>query len=402
MRILVVCQYYYPEPFRVSDICEELVKRGHEVDVVTGIPNYPMGVIYDGYRNGEHRDEEINGVHVHRCFTIGRRSGALWRFLNYYSFAFSSSRYVAKIKKDYDVVFVNQLSPVMMACAGVKYKKKHNKKLVLYCLDLWPESLVAGGIKKGSLIYNVFHKISRKLYKAADRILITSRQFEKYFYDEFEIGSNVTKYLPQYAEELFADVNVGRTADKKQFDFVFAGNIGAAQKVDVIIRAAAEMEKASTFSVNWHIVGDGAELDNCKKLVEELGVTSIVFHGRQPVERMPEYYGMADAMLVTLSDDEIISYTLPGKVQSYMAAGRPVIASANGETPLVIKEADCGYCCAAENFEALASVAEEFCELSYERKEELGKNARDYYNEHFSKKVFIGDLEKELLITQDS
>ena len=129
MKILVICQYYSPEPFRITDICEELVKRGHEVTIVTGIPNYPMGRIYDGYRHGERRDEVINGVKVHRCFTIGRRSGAVWRLLNYYSYMLSSTHYVSKIKDSFDVVFVNQLSPVMMANAAIKYKKKHHAAL---------------------------------------------------------------------------------------------------------------------------------------------------------------------------------------------------------------------------------------------------------------------------------
>ena len=128
MKILVVCQYYYPEPFRHPDICEELVKRGHEVTVVTGLPNYPMGEIYKGYQNGEKRDEVLNGVKVHRCYTIGRKQGALYRFLNYYSYALSSTRYIKKIKEEYDVVFVNQLSPVMMANANVTLFLKNSIK----------------------------------------------------------------------------------------------------------------------------------------------------------------------------------------------------------------------------------------------------------------------------------
>lgn len=132
MKILVVSQYYYPEPFRVSDICEELVRQGHTVTVLTGLPNYPVGKIYPDYRHGEKRDEIINGVHVYRCFTIGRRSGALWRFANYYSFALSSSWRISKVKSEYDVVFVYQLSPVMMASAAAKYKKKYGKNL--YCI----------------------------------------------------------------------------------------------------------------------------------------------------------------------------------------------------------------------------------------------------------------------------
>ena len=148
MKILVICQYYLPEPFRISDLCEEFVKLGHEVSVVTGTPNYPEGRIYCGYRHGKRRNEVMNGVHVHRCFTIGRRSGKLFRFFNYFSYSISASIYASHMKEKFDIVFVNQLSPVMMANPAIKYKNKHNVKMFLYCLDLWPESLTVGGIKK--------------------------------------------------------------------------------------------------------------------------------------------------------------------------------------------------------------------------------------------------------------
>ena len=236
MKILVICQHYYPEPIRIADFCETLVERGHEVDVVCGVPNYPMGVIYEEYRRGKKREETLNGVHIKRTFTIGRRTGAFFRLLNYYSFAFSSTRYVSKLKKQYDVVFVNQLSPVMMACAGVKYAKKHHTKLVYYCLDLWPESLMAGGIKRGSFIYRVFDKISAKLYRRADKILVTSKNFIPYFTEHFGIDANKLSYLPQYAEDCFEPQPLPQ---KDTVDLTFAGNIGDAQSVETIIRAAA-------------------------------------------------------------------------------------------------------------------------------------------------------------------
>lgn len=153
MKILVVCQYYYPEPFRIKDICEEMVRRGHEVHVVTGYPNYPEGILYEGYGKGKHIDEVINGVSVHRCFTIPRQTGTLKRMLNYYSYALSSTKYVRSKKcktvdgKPFDYVFCNQLSPVMMTHAAIAYKKKYKVPMTMYCLDLWPESLIAGGIK---------------------------------------------------------------------------------------------------------------------------------------------------------------------------------------------------------------------------------------------------------------
>ena len=360
MKILVVCQYYYPEQVRITDICEEFVKRGHEVDVITDIPNYPMGVIFDGYKHGERRDEVINGVNVHRCFTIARRSGVLFRFLNYYSYAFSSTRYASKLKKEYDAVLVNQLSPVMMACAAVKYKKKHNKRLVYYCLDLWPESLVAGGIKRGGFIYKFFNKISENLYKKADKILVTSRDFTTYLENQFGIEKDKLSYLPQYAEDLFKPAE---RVKKDTVDLTFAGNIGVMQSVETIIRAAAELKEIE--NLRFNIVGDGISLEDCKKLSDELGTDNVIFHGRKPLEEMSEYYRNADAMLVTLAKDPLISMTIPGKVQTYMAAGKPVIGAIDGETPKVIEEAGCGFCSPSVSLRASPCCSSDNCHHSF-------------------------------------
>lgn len=385
MKILVICQYYYPEPFRITDICEELVKRGHDVTVITGVPNYPMGKIYDGYRRGKKRDEVINGVRVHRCFTVGRRSGTIWRFLNYYSYMISSSLCVSHIKTDFDVVFVNQLSPVMMANAGIKYKKKRGKKLVLYCLDLWPESLVTGGISKASKIYGYFHKVSEKIYKSADIILTTSRSFSKYFKEEFKIEN--TEYLPQYAENVFKP-EMCRKAPNDTVDLMFAGNVGAAQGVDTIIRAAVLTKDIP--NLRWHIVGDGSELDNCKRLADELSAESVIFHGRRPIEEMPSFYALADAMIVSLKGGSVLGETLPGKVQSYLAAGKPIIAVADGETRRVIEEAECGYCSAPENPEQLAENVRRLIKCGDISAKAC--NAVNYYNNNFTKEIFMQHL----------
>lgn len=394
MKILVICQYYAPEPFRITDICEELVKRGHEVTVVTGVPNYPMGRIYDGYRHGEKRDEVINGVKVHRCFTIGRRTGTVWRFLNYYSYMFSSTHYVSKLKDDFDAVFVNQLSPVMMANAGIEYKKKHHTKMVLYCLDLWPESLVAGGVKRGSAIYKFFHRASEKIYKAADSILITSKSFAEYFEKEF--GITDTQYLPQYAEALFTP-EMCKKEPNDTIDLMFAGNVGAAQSVDTIIKAAALTQDIP--NLRWHIVGDGSELENCKKQANDLHVQSVIFHGRKPIEEMPTYYAMADAMLVTMQEDPVLSMTLPGKVQTYMAAGKPIIGAIGGETAKVIGEAYCGLCGKPEDAEALAQNIRKFIQMD---RELLGVNSVDYYNAHYEKMLFIDKLERKIATKKEN
>ena len=390
MKILVVCQYYPPEPVRIGDICKWLQDRGHEVSVITGIPNYPMGYVYQDYRGGKKRDEVIDGVKVHRTFTVGRRKGVFFRLLNYFSFAISSSIYASRMKEEFDVVFVNQLSPVMMACAGIKYKKKHGKKLLLYSLDLWPESLCVGGIRKGSFVYRVFHKISKRIYQNVDRLLVSSKSFSDYFEKEFGIKGSV--YWPQYAESLFTP----RTCAKKSgdsVDLMFAGNLGTAQSVDTIIKAAKETE--DILNLRWHIVGDGSELENLMQMTERLELHSVVFHGRQPLEEMPRFYAMADAMLVTLQKEPIISLTLPGKVQTYMAAGKPLIGAIDGETPLVIRDSRCGKCCDAEDYVSLARLVREM--IAEDRFSEYGQNAVEYYESRFSKEKNLFVLESELL-----
>lgn len=395
MKILVVCQYYHPEPFRIKDICEEMVRRGHEVHVVTGYPNYPEGNIYPGYGKGKRIDEVVDGVRIHRCYTTPRKTGAIYRFLNYFSYAFSAAKYVksrecvAMDGKDFDVVFCNQLSPVMMVKAAVEYKKAKNVRVVMYCLDLWPESLCAGGIRKGSIIYRVFHKISEKMYRQMDKILITSRMFSDYLAEEFAISKEKIEYLPQYAEGIFERIEAKE--ENGVFDFTFAGNIGAIQSVDTILKAAQILKEDP---VRFHIVGGGSELERLKKLQEEKDISNVTFYGRRPLEDMPSFYEKADAMLITMKADPVLSLTLPGKVQSYMAAGKPIIGAINGETRTVIGDADCGFCGAAENAEELADNIRRF--MSDARRKEMGNQARRYYEKHFEESQFMNRLEKEL------
>lgn len=392
-RILVVCQYYKPEPFRISDICEEMVRRGHEVQVVTGYPNYPEGVLYEGYGKDKHIDEVINGVKVHRCFTIPRQTGMVKRLMNYYSYPISSSSFVrskacvASDGKPFDVVFCNQLSPVMMANAAIAYKKKYEVPVVMYCLDLWPESLIAGGITRTSPIYKFFHQVSKRVYRQMDKILITSRMFADYLSGEFGVERDRIEYLPQYAEGIFEQIPM-RNEDGV-FNFMFAGNIGAVQSVETVIRAA---EKLKDEPVKFHIVGGGTDLERIQELSK--GLENVIFYGRRPLEEMPSFYAKADAMLVTLAADPVLSLTLPGKVQSYMAVGKPIIGAIDGETKEVIEAAQCGFCGKAENADELSKNILRF--INQNNMGELGNNARTFYENNFDKRLFFDNLEREL------
>lgn len=391
MRILVVCQHYYPEPFRLPDICETLVQHGHTVTVVTGTPNYPEGEIYKGYEKGAKADEILNGVRVHRCPLIPRKTGALMRVLNYYSFVFSSQWYLHRCREEFDVVFVNQLSPVMMAQAGLRWAKRHGKKCVLYCLDQWPESLLAGGIRKGSAVYRLFLKISRNIYRRADKILVTSRGFVSYFENVLNIKDKNIGYLPQYAESLFDELPPA-DEDKKCVDFMFAGNVGALQSVETIVEAAQLLKNRQ--DIHIHIVGGGIALEGCRQKAE--GLDNITFHGRHELSEMPRFYAMADAMLITMKDDPVLSATLPGKVQTYMAAGKPVVGAIGGETAKIVNEdAVCGMCCQPEDSAALAKILQQLADDS-EMRTRFSENARRYYRQYFRKEQFFAVLEETL------
>jgi glycosyltransferase involved in cell wall biosynthesis len=392
MKILVVCQHYWPEPYPLPDICEELVRRGNEVHVITDVPNYPMGEIYPGYEHHLNRLEEHNGVRITRTFTIARRHNAVFRVLNYYSFALSSSICARYLKEEYDVVFANQSSPVMMSSAAFVYAKKHHKKTVMYCMDLWPACLAAGGIKEDSFIYNHYGKVSAKIYNKPDLILITSKMFHDYLIQKHRVDENKIVYFPQYASQQFENMRKQTVCKKDTVDLMFAGNIGAAQNLDTVIEAAEILREEK--ELRWHIIGDGSELEALKKLTGEKKLTNVIFYGRKDSAEMPKYYAMADAMLVTLTADPYISMTLPGKVQSYMAAGKPIIAAGNGEIPRVLSEANCGICSQAGNAQELAKAVHKF--LKCTNKQQLSDNAKSYYDKHFSRNRFMNELEKTL------
>ena len=389
MKVLVVCQHYWPEPYPLQDACDELVRRGHQVLVVTGVPNYPLGYIYPEYRKGRNREQTENGVRIHRCFTIGRRNNVIFRFLNYFSFAISSALYLWRLKEEFDVVFTNQTSPVTMSGGAMVYGRRHRKKVVLYCMDLWPASLAAGGVGERSLIYRAFGWISKKIYRAADRILITSESFRDYLQTQFQIGDDRIVYHPQYAN--VTDIPQ-KSRDSEHVNLVFAGNVGAAQSIDTILKAAKYLEDVK--ELRWHIVGDGSELENCKEMAVKLGLSNVIFHGRKPQSEIPEYMAMADGLLLTLTADPVISMTLPGKTQTYMASGKPIIAAANGEIPRVIADSGCGFCAPAEDAEALAAAVNEF--MAHPDRRALGENGKRYYQEHFSRGRFMDALEQEL------
>lgn len=386
MRILIVSQYYWPENYRITDIAESLCSLGHKVTVLTGLPNYPKGEIFEGYQHGENRIQEHNGVDIIRAKLFPRKSGALHRFLNYWSFQHYASKKISKLDKDYDVVFVYSGSPVMLARPGIKYAKKYNKPLIMYEMDLWPESLLAGGVTSKSLIYKHYKKVSAKIYSQFDKILVSTKEHIPYIKALPGCADLDIDYLAQYAETVFEESDYGWN-DNGVIDLMFAGNIGKAQSVDTIIRAAALLKDDPRFK--FHIVGSGSELDDIRKLAAELKTDNVIFYGQRPLEEMPGLYRIADAMLVTLEDKPYANMTIPGKVQSYMAVGKPIIGAINGSCANFIRNNSVGYVCESLNSAALASLIKD---LQTGELIEIGKRSKEAYFEKYSKSIFITKL----------
>ncbi|MRS02976.1 glycosyltransferase WbuB [bacterium] len=395
MKILVVCQYYKPEPFRISDICESLVTMGHEVVVLTGMPNYPTGKIYPGYKWCKKRLEAISGVKVIRVPLIPRGQNFVQLAMNYISFALTSCIQILFLKRDFDVVYAHQLSPVTMALPALLYKKITGKKVALYCLDIWPESIVAASITRSSILYSLSLVVSRWIYHAADSICVSSFPFIQYLKETIRLDVAYKNYLPQFAENLYLSIpsdDYALPVGKQRF--LFAGIIGEMQSVETIIRAASKLKDLK--NIEWHIVGDGSARKRCENLTRELGLTDrVFFYGQRPANEMPGFFSKASALLVTLKKNDCISYTLPGKVQSYMAAGKPVIGAIDGATKEIIQEAGCGLCCDAENHEALALLIRKFVSEPW-KVESYSSNSLKYYEEHFSKSVFMKHLVSNL------
>lgn len=394
MRLLCVSQYYWPEPFSVSEICEQLVKNGHEVTVLTGLPNYPEGQIYPDYDGSGHYHELRNGVRIQRCKIIPRGKGLIGRVGNYYSFAYSGSLSAKELREPYDAVIAFQFSPIMSVRPAISFSKKANIPLLIYSIDLWPESLLAGGITKDSIVYRHYAKVSARIYNSADRLAITSPQFEQYI--SSLVGRPVEAvYLPQFAEDIFlsSDLPIPNGYSSEKINLTFAGNVGAAQSVTTIVRTAAFVRDSN---IVFHIVGSGSELARCKLLAQELNVDNVIFHGRHELNEMPAYYAASDAMLATFSDSPTLGLTLPRKIQSYMAASKPVLGAVVGEARRVINEAACGFCCAAEDAQSFSEVCLRFAQMDDKGRRTLGKKARAYYQANYSRELFFQKFENIL------
>lgn len=393
MKILVVDQYFYPEEFQVNDICEQMVKDGHEVTVLTGLPNYPTGIIPEEYQNGKKRDEWYNGIHVLRCWEIPRSKGAVALIKNYMSFVLSSCIKQYKLPGDFDVVFIYETSPVTLAIAGELYAKRYNTPVFFYCLDIWPECVKVMLKNDKSVLYKYIKRLSTKIYRKADIISSPTEGFFGYFESVHKIERKRLRYLPQFANEEYLKKNF-TPVDNGIIDFVFTGNVGIAQDIGGLISAVEGIRDIPGFKV--HIVGNGSFLEEAKGLVKEKGLEElIVFYGRRPYEEMVKFYKLADVCLVTLQAASLLNLTMPAKVQGYMAAGKPILAALTGSSREIIEDNMCGLCVTPGNVEELKNAMKEYI-YNFNKYADYGANGRRYCIDNFTKATFMKNLYSQI------
>ena len=398
MRILVISQYFSPENFRINDLVFSLSKRDHYIEVLTGKPNYPKGNYFEGYSWKSQNLEIINGVKVSRSNLYLRKDGSgINLFLNYISFVFFGLFKLLALKGRFDKILIYAPSPITVGILGIIAAQKFKCKSYLWVHDLWPESVrVAGGISN-KLILDLVNLMTRLIYRFSDFILVQSPEFKPYIRKQ---GINDKKiiYYPYYAEDFYKVVIQKKEYKKffpKGFNILFAGNIGVAQSFNTIINA---FEMIKNYNINLIIIGDGRDKSRVKKLVKKKGLCDkIFFLGSHPAEKMPYYFSCCDALLITLKKADIFSYTIPGKLQSYLACGKPIVGALDGIGNQIIKDSNSGYSSPAEDYHALSENIKKLFGDSKEKKKYFSKNALSYFNKNFKKEKLLLKLESIFL-----
>ena len=396
MKILITCQYYWPDNFLISEIAEDLVKRGHKVTVLTGLPDYSTSKIPKKYKWGKNRKEKHNGVEILRVPIIARHHGFVFRVFNYLSYFITSSFYARIHKFEADVVFSWQTAPVLMINPAMILKKKQNVPLFIYVLDIWPDQMKAWNVYENNPLYKIVHKYCKKAYGSGDIVGVTSKPFIDYLIDVCEVDKEKLLYLPQHSSKIDITEKKEKNKDNK-INLIFAGNIGKQQNLECLIKAVSLMKTKKSFVVN--IYGTGTSYEKCIKLSKELRLEDkIIFYGKVSKEELNKVYSKMDAFLLTLCSEEEIGFvanTVPAKLQGYMSAGKPILASIDGGAKEIIEESNCGLVVPAGDSNSYAKILDEFID-NIDKYRECGINAKEYFNKNFEKKIVMDKLEKLL------
>lgn len=395
MKILVVSQYFYPENFRINDFCLELKKRGHTVTVLTGLPNYPEGKIYSGYHFLKKYHDRWQGIDILRIPLIPRMKNKLGLMLNYLSF-FMNGCFWAKFskKRSFDLIYVFEVSPITVALPAITYKKKNRIPVVMNVQDLWPENVEAILGVKNTTVLKMLNRLVDYIYRNCNLLLTSSKCFVENIVARGH-SPNKVYFWPQYAEvkECIKNVEVAKMAENempKGFNIVFTGNIGEAQGLNTVLETAEKTKLH--LKINWIFIGDGRAKEALEKKAKEKKLSNVFFLGRKAEDQIPHYLEKADCALLALSSNKVFDMTLPAKLQTYMACGKPILGSVNGESANVIQESQCGICCPSGDSNGLARAAIALSKEDDAVLKKMSDNSQHYFEKHFSKEKVLGQF----------
>ncbi len=395
MKILVITQYFWPENFRVNDLCDNLQKRGYDVTVLTAKPNYPSGRFFKGYNFFNKKEEIWNNIKILRTSIFPRRNGrGVFLLLNYLSFAFFACLKIFFINEKFDKIIVYQLSPATVGFPALLAKKKFKAPIYFYIQDLWPESVSdAGGINSKYGI-NIINRMMNLFYNNSTQLWVQSKGFIDFLVKK-GVDLNKIKYLPNTVEEFYIPQKPSQPYINKfpiGFNILFAGNIGVAQDFNTIINAAKILSDKN-LPINWVIIGDGRERKSIEELIFNLGLShKFYFLGSYPSFEMPFYFACADVLLVSLKKSLIFSLTIPSKLQSYLACRKPIIGNIDGVSSQIILESDCGLCSSSGNINELVKNIEFIYNKNDIERDQFAINAYNYYINNFERNVIYDKL----------
>lgn len=392
-KVLVVSQYFWPENFRINELVLELQKRGFDVDVLTSTPNYPSGRVFNEYIQEPKKFMYYHGIKVHRVPQISRRSNKVSLVLNYISFVISACFYcVLNLRHNkYDLVFGVQLSPIFSMLPAILCKKLIRVPLYLWVLDIWPDSVSSGGVKS-RLIICPLKKLCKYIYSSADTLFISSRGFKSKLEEMGVYQANLV-HFPQWIEaDYLHELSFGMNEDcevktilsewKNKVIFTFTGNIGDAQDFGNVLKAVKKSSYIEEFVIL--LIGDGRFKGELIKRIQAEGLEkSIICLNQHPAKYMPFFYHYSDYLLISLKDIPVFANTLPGKVQSYMSSGRPIVGMINGEAKQVIDEAGCGLIAPSGDYLAFAKILDKCCNINAHERDRLGKLGQFYAFKNF-------------------
>jgi colanic acid biosynthesis glycosyl transferase WcaI len=397
VRLLVVTQYFWPENFRVNDLVAELVRRGHDVTVLTGHPNYPVGEFFPEFLANPEKFNSYAGAPVVRVPHTARGKGGIRLLLNYFTFAACATMLGAwKLRgRRFDAIFCYEPSPITVGLPAAALRALKKAPLGFWVLDLWPETLHAIGVVKSESVLKLVGRLVSFIYRRCDLILAQSRSFIPQIRKYAGQNSRV-EYFPSWAEAVFDMGSVTPapelSAEPHSFTVMFAGNVGDAQDFPSILTAAEELKHDGR--IRWVIVGDGRMSGWLEQEVERRGLSDcFLLMGRYPVDRMPSFFKHASALLVSLKDQPIFSMTIPGKLQSYLAAGIPLLCMLNGEGADVVERARAGLTCGAGDSRALAQAVLRLAGMTLGERQVMGNNGLELSAAQFDRDRLITQLE---------